>query len=119
MENLMPSTIANAIPALEELNTILDKAYWEANSLNVKDSIYDCISSVNKELSELSKLSIQDHGMVYEPISGEFKIATQRLSTLRKYLDSHIMRNSTLTRLESVVSTVQELITPNHDLDDK
>jgi NAD-dependent DNA ligase len=111
----MPSTIANAIPILEELNNILDKAYWEANSLNVKDAIYDCLSSVNKELSELSKLSIQDHDMPYEPISGEFKIATQRLSLFRKYLDNHIMRNSTLTRLESVTATLTELITPDHD----
>lgn len=110
----MPSSsITDAIPILEELNTVLDKAFWEANSLNVKDAIYDSISAINKELSELSKLSIQDHDLIYEPISGEFKIATRRISSFRKYLDGHIMRTSTLTKLDSATSAIMQLITPD------
>ncbi len=108
-----PLSIAAAIPILEELNAVLDRAFWEANSLNVKDAIYDCISSINKELSELSKLSIQDHDLTYEPISGEFKIATRRIPTFRKYLDGHIMRSTTLTKLDSATSAIIQLITPD------
>ncbi len=110
------SSIAAAIPVLEELNSVLDRAFWEANSLNAKDAIYDCISSISKELSELGKLSIQDHDLTYEPISGEFKIATRRISIFRKYLDGHIMRSSTLTKLDSSTSALLQLITPDHDI---
>ena len=110
----MPSSsIAQAIPVLEELSVTLDKAYWESNSLNAKDTIYDCISAINRELSELGKLSIQDHDLAYEPISGEFKIATQRITTFRKYLDGHIMRSSTLSKLDSAISAILQLITPS------
>ena len=84
----MPSSsIAAAIPVLEELNAVLDKAFWEANSINVKDAIYDCISAINRELSELGKLSIQDHDLDYEPISAEFKTAAHRLPSFRQYLE--------------------------------
>jgi hypothetical protein len=109
------STIAAAIPVLEELVGVLDKSYWEANTLNTKDVIYDCISAINKELSELSKLSIQDHDLTYEPISGEFKLATRRISSFRKYLDTHIMRSATLTKLDSSTSALLQLITPIQD----
>lgn len=113
----MPSSsIAAAIPVLEELNSVLDKAFWEANSLNVKDTIYDCISAINKELSELSKLSIQDHDITYEPISIEFKVATQRISSFRKYLDGNIMRSSTLSKLDSATSAIVQLITPDDNV---
>lgn len=106
-------TIASAIPILEELNLALDSAYWEANSMNVKDAIYDCINAINKELSELNKLSIQDHNMSYEAISTEFIIATRRIPTFRKYLDGHIMRGATLSKLDSATSAILELITPS------
>ena len=112
----MPSSrIAAAIPVLEELNVILDRAYWEANSMNVKDAIYDCISAISRELSELGKLSVQDHDLIYEPISSEFKIATRRITLFRKYLDGNIMRTSTLTRLDSATSALLQLITPDQD----
>lgn len=110
----MPSSsIAAAIPVLEELNAALDKAFWEANSINVKDAVYDCISAINKELSELSKLSIQDHDLTYEPISGEFIIATRRISSFRKYLDANIIRTSTLNKIDSATSAIVQLITPD------
>lgn len=109
------STIADAIIVLEELNNVLDRAYWEVNSLNAKDAIYDCISAINKELSELGKLSIQDHDLAYEPTSSEFKIATRQIPTFKKYLDSHIMRSSTLIKVDSATSAILKLITPDND----
>lgn len=107
------SNITDAIPMLEEFSALLDRTYWEANSLNTKDAIYDCISAIHTELSELNKLSIQDHDMAYEPISTEFKMATNRLTSFRKYLDNHIMRTSTLNKLDSSISSVIKLMTPN------
>lgn len=105
-------SISAAINTLEELLMILDRAFWEANALNVKDAIYDCISATQKEVSELNKLSIQDHHLAYEPISTEFILLTRRMSSFRKYLESNIMRSSTLTKLDSSTAAVVELITP-------
>ena len=105
---IMASSITSAIQTLEELGSILDKAYWEVSAINAKDAIYDCISALNKELSELNKLSIQDHDLIYEPISYEFKGITRRLSVFRKYLDNYIMRAATIETLDrSILSTLQ------------
>lgn len=109
------TTIAESIPALEELVNYLDKAYWEANSMNVKDSIYDCISAANKELSELSKLSIQDHDLDYEPISTEFILATRRLAEFRKFLDGNIVRSSTISKLDTSISSIIALVAPRKE----
>lgn len=106
----MGSSVASAITTLEELNGILDKAYWEASAINAKDAIYDCISCLSKELSELNKLSIQDHDLPYEPVSYEFKSITRRLTIFRKYLDSYIMRSSTIENLDRSISSTLQLI---------
>ena len=107
----MMSTIADANRILDELVMMLDKAYWEANSVNAKDAIYDCSSTISKELLELSKLSIQDHDLLYEPISYEFKSMTNRLPIFRKNLDEYIVRNATLESLDGLISSTIQLIT--------
>jgi len=106
----MTSTIADATRILDELVATLDKAYWEANSVNAKDAIYDCSSTLSKELLELSKLSIQDHDLSYEPISYEFKSMTSRLPIFRKNLDDYIVRNTTLESLDGLISSTIQLI---------
>lgn len=103
-------TIAEAIPILEELNAALDTAYWEANSLTAKDSIYDCISAIGKEMSELNKLSIQDHDLTYELISIEFKTAIHQMNHLKERLENHIIRNTTLSRLTETILALENLI---------
>ncbi|MGS2716798.1 hypothetical protein ACVBE9_01375 [Eionea flava] len=106
----MPFTIAHAIPTLDELANMLDKAYWEASSVGAKDAIYDCLTTVSKEMLELNKLSIQDHDLSYEPISHEFKSMTRRLPIFRKNLDHYIVRSTTLDSLDSAISNSIQLI---------
>jgi hypothetical protein len=103
-------TIAHAIPILDELTSTLDKAYWEASSITAKDAIYDCFSTISKELLELNKLSIQDHDLIYEPISYEFKSMTRRLPIFRKNLDRYIMRITTLETLDNAISSTIQII---------
>lgn len=112
------STIAEAIQIFSDMVNVLDKAYWEANSLNTKDTIYDCISAINHEQSELNKLSIQDHDLPYEPISSEFKIASQRFPQFRNKLDNQITRSSTLAKLDQATSSIMKLITPDTDIEE-
>jgi|SRR5690606_9011144 len=98
------TSIANAARTLEELRQGLDEAYWEATSIERKDFFYDIISAVHGELSEVAKLSVQDHHLEYEPITQEFRTARAKLSKLRKLLDDYVLRSSTATRLESLIS---------------
>jgi hypothetical protein len=103
----MPTaSITDAIRTLEELISSLNNAYWEASTLDRKDRFYDVISTINVELSELAKLSIQDHHLEYEPITPEFRQANAKLSNLRKLLDDSVLRSSTASKLEADIGEV-------------
>lgn len=97
-------SIAQAVKILEELLAGLDEAYWEACNIERKDFFYDIISAVHSELSEIGKLSVQDHDLVYEPITVEFKAARAKLSRLRNMLDDFVLRSSTSSRLETLIN---------------
>lgn len=97
------TSIAQAMPILSELLQGLEDAYWEASTLDNKDALFDLISTVYQEQTELAKLSIQDHDLEYEPISSEFRRCRIRLSDLRKGLDERVHRATTSARLESLI----------------
>jgi hypothetical protein len=107
------SSIARAIKTLEGLLGGLDQAYWEANSLDRKDFLYDLISALHAELSELGKLSVQDHDLDYEPITEEFRAAHSKLSQLRKLVDDFVLRSATAARLESLINEAMLLMGRN------
>lgn len=100
----MTYSIADAARILEELVRGLDEAYWEASSIERKDFFYDIISAVHAELSEVGKLSVQDHHLEYEPITLEFRTARSKLSRLRKLVDEYIQRSSTAARLDALIN---------------
>ena len=104
------SSIARAIRVLEGLLAGLDQAYWEANSLDRKDFFYDLISALHAELSELGKLSVQDHDLDYEPITEEFRAARPKLSRLRKLVDEFALRSTTASKLENLISDVMVIM---------
>ena len=102
-------SIARAVKILEELLIGLDLAYWEASTIERKDFFYDIISAVHSELSEIGKLSVQDHDLVYEPITAEFRAARTKLSKLRKMLDEFVLRSGTALRLEALINDAVSL----------
>ena len=93
------SSIAEAVKVLEELLVGLDEAYWESATIENKD----IISAIHGELSELAKLSVQDHHLDYEPITIEFRTARIKLGKLRKMLDDYVLRSRTASRLEALI----------------
>ncbi len=97
------TTIAKAILTLEELLAGLDKAYWEANSADNKDFFYDIIRAIYVELSELNKLSIQDHDLRYESVTDTFGVAQVKLIQLNKYLHELVLHSSTAASLERLI----------------
>lgn len=105
------ASIAKAVKILEDLATGLDEAYWEASTVDRKDFFYDIISAVRSELSEIGKLSVLDHDLVYEPITVDFRNARTKLSKLRKLLDEFVLRSSTAARLEALINDAVSLPT--------
>lgn len=103
------AVIADAVKTLEELIAALDDAYWESGSIEQKDRIFDLVGALYRELSELGKLSIQDHDLEYEPVNAEFRVAKSKLSALRRSIDESVLRSSTAIRLEAVISAAVAL----------
>jgi transcriptional regulator of aromatic amino acid metabolism len=103
-------SIAVANRLFEELLAVLDDAYWETATIQHKDLIYSTISLLNGEYLELSKLSIQDHGLPYEPISKEFMELRSRLDRIQKQLDEMVMRTTTATTLNQLIPQIATLI---------
>jgi len=99
-------TIENASSSLHDLAEILDSAYWEASTIDKKDSVYNIIHIIQAELGELAKLSIQDHHLSYEPVTKEMKHINTRLTQLRKHVDDMVMRESTSVRLTEAIAKV-------------
>lgn len=97
------TTIAKAVSTLEELLSGLDKAYWEANTADNKDFFYDIISAIYAELSELNKLSIQDHDLHYESITDSFGVAQVKMMQLNKYMHELVLHSSTAASLERLI----------------
>ncbi|MBC6904836.1 hypothetical protein DWB84_05090 [Saccharophagus sp. K07] len=103
-------TVADAARSLETLLQILDNAYWEASDIAHKDVIYDIISTLHGEISELAKLSIEDHYMAYEPITAAFRKSHIKLKTLQTNLQHWVLRSSTASHLEQELPAVMQLL---------
>jgi hypothetical protein len=107
------SNISSAIKVLQDLLTGLSQAYWEANSLDRKDFFFDLISALHAELSELGKLSVQDHDLEYEAVTEEFRAVRPKLSRLRKLVDDFALRSTTAARLEHLINETMVLMGRN------
>lgn len=107
-------TIANAVRGLETLLHLLDSAYWETSQISYKDSIYDMISTLHIESNELAKLSVEDHYMAYEPITGDFRNAQHKLKLLQGELHQWVIRARTAKLLEEALPQVISLLNPQH-----
>ncbi len=104
------TTIASAVKLLEEILELLDDAYWNAGKIAHKDAIYDVISIIHGELSELSKLSVEDHSMVYEPISQAFRQSGLRLRLLHDKAPRWVMRSKNASQLVALLPAVAALV---------
>lgn len=101
--------ISDAIELLEELLACLDDAYWEASSIEGKDRFYSLIYAINRELSELSKLSVQDHNLAYERISKEFTLATRELAALKQAPQREVLRARTAMNLTECLANLEKV----------
>lgn len=97
------SSIADVIEIIFELSKILDDVYWEANSCEEKDRVYNLASILNAEFIELSKVSVQDHHFNYEVISVSQEALKQALTLFQQQVPKQVRRQTTLCRLNATL----------------
>ncbi|SFR66085.1 hypothetical protein SAMN05216203_2310 [Marinobacter daqiaonensis] len=100
------TSVADTLREYLSLLELLDDAYWEASSIQHKDMLYDIISIFHQEVSELNKLSIQDHHYPYEVITEGMRRVVPRLEQLDEQRLEVIQRTQTLTDFRDIVSSV-------------
>lgn len=100
------ATISHVLSEFESFAELLEDAYWEAATLTNKDFIFDVLSVFSKELSELNKLSIQDHHYQYECISEGVRRIQPKLAELAERKAEIVGRTTTLQDLGEVLSNI-------------
>jgi uncharacterized protein (UPF0335 family) len=109
------ATVADALREFMSLIELLDDAYWEAGTVQHKDTIYDIISIFNQEIAELNKLSIQDHHFPYEIITEGMRRVVPKLERLDERKDDIIQRTQTLIDFREILSLVMNILAEEQD----
>lgn len=98
--------ISNVLNEYLAFHELLDAAYWEASSVEHKDTIYDIISQFSQEIAELNKLSIQDHHYPYEFITEGIRRIPPKLSDLENELSTIVKRTQTMSDMRDALSNI-------------
>ena len=104
-------TISYAIETLDELLEALNTAYWDANQIMYKDVVFDLFTTVNSERNELSKLSIEDINMRYEPVTARFLSCFPKCKQVKNKIDEWFPRTPTADRLHIALTNANLLLT--------
>lgn len=104
------ATVADALREFMALIELLDDAYWEAGTIQHKDSLYDIISIMTTEISEMNKLSVQDHHFPYEIITEGVRRVVPKLERLDDAREEIIQRTQTLIDFRDIVSSVLSIL---------
>lgn len=110
------ATVADALREFLSLLELLDDAYWEAGTVEHKDMIYDIISIFSQEVSELNKLSVQDHHFPYEIITEGMRRVIPKLERLDERKDDVIQRTQTLIDFRDILSLVMTILVDEREL---
>lgn len=104
------AAVADALREFMALVELLDDAYWEAGTIQHKDSLYDIISIMTTEVSEMNKLSVQDHHFPYEIITEGVRRVVPKLERLDDAREEIIQRTQTLIDFRDIVSSVLSIL---------
>ena len=110
------ASVADALREFMAFLEILDDAYWEADRIQHKDTLYDIISIFHKELSELNKLSVQDHHFPYEITTEGLQRVVPKLERLTANQEAIIQRTQTATDFREALSTVLNILEEQLDV---
>jgi len=103
-------SIDYAINTLTAAVRLLENAYWESSDIQCKDRVFDLYSVINEELTELSKLSVNDLELPFEPITDNFSEACKKFGLLMNNLETWFARSSTVQSLREVLPKAALLV---------
>lgn len=99
----MAITIAQGSALVSELLEVMENVYWESPSITVKNQCFNIIRILHQELTELTKVSVQDHHYDYEAIACPGKVFAQELNRLSELLSSEVLRTTTQGLLQGAL----------------
>ena len=91
----MAITIAQGSALVSELLEVMENVYWESPSVTVKNQCFNIVRILHQELTELTKVSVQDHHYEYEAISVSGAVFAQELARLSQLLATEVLRTTT------------------------
>ncbi|MEH6343787.1 MAG: hypothetical protein V7785_01760 [Bermanella sp.] len=95
----MAISIAKASVFITELLEILEDLYWESPNITVKNQCFNVIRLLQQELTELTKISVQDHHYDYEIIASSVSDMDSGLADLSALLVREALRIRTKNQL--------------------
>jgi hypothetical protein len=91
----MSITIAKASLLVSDLVDVLESLYWEAPSMTIKNQCFNVVRILQQEITELTKVSVQDHHYEYETIACPGKKLAADLNRLSVLLEVEVLRTQT------------------------
>ncbi len=104
------TNITVAIATLNPLLEALEDAYWCCSDISTKDRVFDLVSCIHAELSELAKLSVNDFSLPYECITPEFAESCSKIQSLSRDVDLSFRRTATARKLKQTLSDAAGLL---------
>lgn len=105
----MSISISQATVFIEELLGVLEDAYWECSSMDLKNQCFNAVRLLQIELTELTKVSVQDHHYEYEIISSQDNTLIETLNMLDHLLKQSVLRNRTQANLRPLMTQAAEI----------
>jgi hypothetical protein len=105
----MSTSIAQATVFIEELLSVIEDVYWECTALDTKNLCFNTVRLLQTELTELAKVSAQDHHYEYEIIAYQDNTVIDTLSQLEQLLKGAVLRTSTQTNLKPLLIQAMDM----------
>lgn len=103
------TTIGQATSFIVELLELMENVFWETNSIDVKDQCFNSIRLLQNEMTELTKMSVQDHHYEYEVIICKPELMQMSFEELERILASHVLRHKTRENLEPSLEKAKDV----------
>ena len=107
----MAITIAKASLFLTELLEVLEDLYWESPSVTVKNQCFNVVRLLQQEITELTKVSVQDHHYDYELIACSVSDMSQCLEDLSRFISNEALRTRTRNHLTPLLEKSKKVFT--------
>lgn len=105
----MSISIAHATVFIEELLGIIEDVYWECTALDTKNQCFNAVRLLQSELTELTKVSVQDHHYEYEIIAYQDNTVIDALSQLDNMLKDTVLRTKTQKLLKPLLQQAMDV----------